>query len=170
MARKKTTWTAASLLANTTDDAGCMVWSGRMHTQNSAPLVDHDGERWMVRRLLLTFLDKPPAPGAFVCCTCETPGCINPDHLRVLSASKHLAKAATSPTRNETLRRHRIAATKQARHARLTPEQVQWVRTSPLSGAEVARQLGVHRSLTNRIRRGAAWAQPGNPWAGLGAR
>lgn len=170
MARKTTIWTAASLLANTTEDAGCLVWSGRMHSQNSAPLADHDGARWMVRRLLLTLLGKPPARGAVVRCICETPGCINPEHLRVLTRSRHMAEAATAPTRNEVLRRARIAATKQARHARLTPEQVQWVRTSPLSGAEVARQLGVHRSLTNRIRRGAAWAQPGNPWAGLGAR
>lgn len=170
MTRPQTTWTAAALLAHTHDDAGCMVWAGRMHSQNGAPLVDHQGRRRMVRRLLLELLGRNVRPGDFVRCRCETPGCINPDHLRVLPRATHMREVAASVNRNEPVRRAKIAATRRARHAVLTPAQVQEIRASDESAAALGRRLGVNKSLVARIRRGEAWADHTSPWAGMGAR
>ena len=169
MARPKMIWTLDALLARTIDDAGCLVWQGRRHHQNHVPLCDHEGRAWTVRRLVLTLLGKPLRPTDFVIATCDTTGCIAPEHLRIRSRSQHLAEVAASPNRNEVVRRARIAATRR-QSARLTPEQVAMVRASPESGAELARRLGVNKSLTNRIRRGEAWREEASPWAGMGAR
>lgn len=170
MARPQTTWTAAALLARTTDDAGCLVWAGRVHSQSGAPLVDHQGKSRMARRLLLALLGRTVRPSDFVRCRCGTPGCIHPDHLVVLPRATHMREVAASPNRNEAVRRAKIAATRRARHAVLTPEQVQEIRASDESGAAIARRLGVGKSTTNSIRRGEAWADHTSPWAGMGAR
>lgn len=170
MARPKTLWTAEALLARTVDDAGCRVWQGRTHTQNGVPLVDHDAKPWTVRRLLLTLLGRRIEPTDLVRCTCETPGCIEPEHLRVVPRQRHMAEVAAMGARNELLRRQRIAATVRQRYAVLTTEQAQMVRESRESSAELARRLGVNKSMVSRIRRGEAWVTHSSPWAGMGAR
>lgn len=93
------------------------------------------------------------APGVFapvVRHTCNNPACINPAHLRE-GTPKDNAMDRVIAGRGGNLKGECNG------RAKLTDLDVIAIRSSQLSGAELARQLGVSRVLVCRIRRGQAW-------------
>ena len=81
--------------------------------------------------------------------SCDNPACVNPSHLLT---------GTYADNRADCVARGRVA--KGVRHgkSRLTAEAVIRIKTSPLTCAELARQLGVNWSTVDNVRKGATWA------------
>lgn len=61
-------------------DAGCFIWSGTW-SERGYGRVYFDGRMWQAHRLSWTQKRGPIPAGLFVCHRCDTPSCVNPDHL-----------------------------------------------------------------------------------------
>lgn len=57
---------------------GCFVWLGEVD-KDGYGRISNDGKKIATHRAAYTIFKGPPL--AFVCHTCDTPSCINPDHL-----------------------------------------------------------------------------------------
>lgn len=67
---------------------------------------------------------------------CRNRACVNPAHLEAVTGAENVRRGAS---------------------AKLTPELVEAIRSSPESGRKIARQLGIHENTVYRVRRGESW-------------
>lgn len=81
---------------------------------------------------------------------CNNPGCINPAHLRAGTPHDNAIDRMLSGRGGD------LRGTNNGR-AKLTDAQVKEIRSSPLSGSEVAKLFGISKVMACRIRRGEAW-------------
>jgi ribosome-binding protein aMBF1 (putative translation factor) len=84
----------------------------------------------------------PVPAGMQVCHTCDNKMCVRPDHLWLGTWAENMQDMYSKG-------RHRSP-----KRWRLTPKQVDYIRSSDLSNSDLARQLGVSQSLISRIRSG----------------
>lgn len=117
---------------------------------------------------------------------CDNPSCNNPQHLFAGSiqdnASDMIAKGRKKPNRGEDhwsrfhperiargdnhhnrLHPEKMARGENSGACKLTGEQCKYIRESPLTGAAIARKLGVSRSQISNIRRGKSRILPNPP-------
>ena len=92
-----------------------------------------------------------PEKGEVVMHTCDNPPCTNPRHL-VLGTQKTNARD-----------RARTGRWFGMRTGKLTPEQVLYVRNSPKTQMELARELGVSQPTISNIRTGKTYDETGHP-------
>jgi hypothetical protein len=100
----------------------------------------------------------PIPPGMLVCHKCDTPACVNPNHLFLGTYTDNMRDAARKgrmnwkpgEKRNLPLGEHNPASV-------LTVEQVRDIRTSGMTGAAMARKHAVSAVTVSRIRRGIVW-------------
>ena len=162
-----TTQTIESLLARTEEVGECMEWQG--YVGNGSPQVSHNGKITTVRKLMRQLQGVPLVKGSSVGTRCGNPLCVNPDHLIERNARQHAQMMASkidfrSPVRTAKLQR---AA---AGRRKISAEGIAIALSDPRPAAQLAPELGVHRSLIARIRRGQAHRQVNasiNPFAGL---
>jgi len=92
--------------------------------------------------------------GTVIMHTCDNPSCCNPAHLKAGTQSDNV---------RDMIAKGRCAGAfpRGSKHpnSKLTEDDVTKILTSSLSGAEMARRLGVNRATVNRIRRGDGWSQ-----------
>lgn len=129
---------------------GCWLWdaakdaSGYGHFGIAAAKCQK-AHRWAYEMWI-----GPIPPAMQVCHACDTPSCVNPDHLFLGTAQDNMddrgAKGRTA---------RGVANGK----AKITPEIAAYIRRSPLSERAVARELGVHRGTVNAVRSGRTWAE-----------
>jgi hypothetical protein len=62
-------------------NSGCLLWLGSVDRKGYAQLRVGPRELRPVARLVLELAGRPVPVGQFACHTCDTPGCVNPDHL-----------------------------------------------------------------------------------------
>lgn len=61
-------------------ESGCYLWEGARSESGYGRV--YDGSRmWQAHRLVWTQVKGPIPHGLFVCHKCDTPPCVNPDHL-----------------------------------------------------------------------------------------
>lgn len=131
-------------------EAGCWLWTGglcgpmgygsftvRTGVSRAAHRVS-----WEVHR------GEIPA-GMFVCHRCDTPSCINPDHLFLGTHADNMADCVAKG-------RHAIGS--DAGGAKLTEAQVELIRQSSEPGPKLATEYGVSNSTISCIRTGKLWA------------
>lgn len=91
--------------------------------------------------------------GILVCHRCDNRRCFNPKHLFL---GTHKDNSLDMCDKG----RHAVGACLRGENhpnSKLTDATVEMVKTSALSGAELARLLGVNKSTVNKIRRGVSW-------------
>lgn len=154
------------------EDAGgdCLKWSGAHNKQGHA-LVRHDGNVRRVDIVLWTAVHgKAIKPGHTLVRTCETPGCCNHDHHKQVTRSAAMKKAFAEIGFGGEVHGRRVSQAVRHKIGSLTPDEVELIRTSPLNGAKLARQMGKTKSVVNGVRSGKCYrdySQPANPFAGL---
>ena len=154
--------TLAALMARTATDGNCRVWLGHCDSVGSPKITIHY-QKYFVRRLVWQLLHGPIAKGGQIGATCGTPGCTAPAHLVCRTQSQAL-KGRPIPIE----RRIRIALTQRANAAtKLTPEQVAEIRASTEPANALDKRYGLSNGRASLIRRGRAWRDYANPFAGL---
>ena len=58
----------------------CWIWQGRKH-QEGYGRYSEDGKEWLAHRYSATLVYGEIPSGNYVCHTCDTPSCVNPNHL-----------------------------------------------------------------------------------------
>lgn len=68
------------IISNTEKTNDCLLWKGNVMTCGYGR-VYLEGKYWRTHRLFYTIYKGEIPKGLFVCHTCDTPLCCNPDHL-----------------------------------------------------------------------------------------
>lgn len=157
---------------------GCWIWTARVSKWEYG--VISVGRKTVYAHRLSYELHRGPIPaGMFVCHKCDTPRCVNPDHLflgtpgdnmrdKVAKGRQAQGDRNGSRTRPDRLprgerhgRRTMPASTARGgRHgnAKLTEEIVAYIRTQrSVSHAVLAARFGVNRSVISEIQAGKTW-------------
>lgn len=90
----------------------------------------------------------PLQPGHFACHFCDNPPCIQPDHL---FAGTPLANA------QDMARKDRVSHGQGHHCAKLTEDDVRYIRTALMSARRLAVHFGVAANTVRKIRSGATW-------------
>jgi hypothetical protein len=126
-------------------NTGCWLWLRAANTQEYGNL-HLDGSYALAHRALyeLTFGQIPE--GMVVMHKCDTPCCVNPDHLMIgTKADNSRDMAQKGRWRNR---------------AKLTIDQVREIRGAEgLLHREIAERFGVARSIVTRIKNGSIWKE-----------
>lgn len=133
-------------------NSGCWLWTGCVHA-NGYGKIKSKQRTGLAHRFAWELFRAPIPPGMIICHKCDTPLCVNPDHLYVgTDADNCRDKMARG--------RDRKASGTDAAHAKLDWEKVAVIRSSPLSNKRLAKMYGVDPSTVWDARRGATWRQP----------
>lgn len=128
-------------------ESGCWLWTGALFRDGyGAVSVNRKMQRAHRVALARSGVDVPK--GAFVCHTCDTPRCVNPEHLYVGTPGSNVADAVA---RDRHMRGTRSA------HAKLTDQDVTAIRQAIGTHDEIAARYGVTRPTVSHIRERKTW-------------
>jgi len=154
-----------SLIGKTIDDAGCAVW--KLSCCNGHPAMRKNGKTVLVRRAVWEDENSAIPAGNIVRMTCETKNCITPWHMELTTFSKLGKQMGSLGRMSGPLRSAKIAATKRAKHSKLTNDDVVEIRSSLETGRAMAVKFGVNETHISRIKRNKCWKDFTNPFSGL---
>ncbi len=140
--------------------SGCFLWFGSSNRLGYGVVFERRFEygkgqpkkQFLAHRRSFESANGPVAPGLCVCHKCDTPSCVNPDHLY---AGTHTQNMADKKLRG---RVHRPAGEKNPK-AKLTPAIVQYIRLVYKTGQGpiLAKMFGVTPPSINNIAAGRTW-------------
>lgn len=128
---------------------GCWIWNGGLIKSYGA--FWYDGKTIRATHYSWELCHGRKVPEGFsMCHTCDTPMCVNPDHL-FLGTNKENTQDKVEKNRQAKGEKHGLS--------KLTQEQVNEIRLLPTSTThtDIAKQYGVSRTCISGIRRGLAW-------------
>ena len=127
-------WSRADQLGPTE----CWPWKGNRNGYGYGRLWMPSGREEMAHKLVWAIAHGPVPPGIFVCHHCDNPPCCNPDHLFLGTPKDNSVDASTKG--------------RMGRKTQLTPEQVSFLRTCPLSNSKAAEVIGKSKALVQWVR------------------
>ena len=141
-------------------NSGCWLWTayvpeepgyGRIRTRST-------GASESAHRASFQVYKGPIPAGMMVCHKCDVRSCVNPDHLFLGSASDNMRDAASKGRMKWKSGEKRNLPKGEAHPAaRLTEQDVKFIRESPEPGLRLARRFGVANITISRIRRRIIW-------------
>ena len=146
----------------------CYEWQQYVD-KNQRPVARSDGKPAYVQRLVIELSGNAPKYEWHAKTTCNNSKCCNPAHLKPMCAKKSMAEMWKGNNYQDPAY---LAARSRAAAARTktTPEMVRQIMTDTRPAAQMAREMGISRSLAQKIRAGKARKQVAasvNPFAGL---
>lgn len=102
-------------------NTGCWLWLGPMTTRGYAQ-VTYQSKTHIVSRLTYELAHGPLASGVFACHRCDTPLCVNPDHLFAGTAKDNIRDMWRKGREYLPWLSHRDRSWCQRRLHRMTPE------------------------------------------------
>lgn len=145
----------------------CWIWQGAC-TQQGYPIFRPFAKSpcTLVRRAAFELAGGKLKERVPLVTKCGEKKCVNPSCI-VESTTKKVARAAAKRGAFSTRQRAaKIAATKRTK-GKLDMDKAREIMNSKESGPVLAARYGVDRSLITRIKRGDAWKDYRNPFAGL---
>jgi len=129
-------------------NSGCWLWVGALSSKGYGLMREGRKVR-TVHRMVYESTVGPIEAGMCVCHRCDTPACVNPDHLFLGTNADNQAD--------------KVAKGRQARgegngRAKITADDVRAIRASSETRAQIARRYGLGWSTVNDIRKGRRWA------------
>lgn len=167
MPRPTIVQTLDSIMARTDEVGDCLEWQGMI--RNGTPQIRIARKMHTVRRVIRDLLGNPAAEGNYLAPSCGNPKCVKPDHIIERTRAQHMKRIASLVDHNHPIRITKLQKIKA--HARKVNEDgLAMIRTDDRKAEDVARELGVSKTLVNKIRRGQAYREvnaAANPFAGL---
>jgi hypothetical protein len=117
----------------------CWIWQRSVDSRGygSAALNDGTGRSTCAHKIVYEREHGPVPDGFQLDHLCRIPACVNPDHLEPVTNAVNTQRGAK---------------------AKLNPEKVRAIRTSPASTSALARHYGVSYDCIAHVRRGDRWA------------
>lgn len=135
--------------------SGCWIWTaGTRQNGKGTHYPRHwtdDGKSIGAHRFSFELAHGPIASSMYVCHKCDTPMCVNPNHLFVgthLDNMKDMVKKGRSFSGRGESKKGR---------AKLTNQQAQQIRQMDISQAKLAVMFGVSQTTISRIKRGESY-------------
>jgi hypothetical protein len=136
-------WTKTALGTN-----GCIVWNAAKNEQGYGRF-NYNGKNRHAHTVAYEITKEKVPNGYILMHSCDNPSCVNPDHLTVgTKAQNNLDmrnKGRARPPLNHVTR------------AKLTREQVEEIRTSPLGCRRLGKKYGVVPATIKKARRRVTW-------------
>lgn len=130
---------------------GCWIWTGGTRPNHRRTLYGRhhldNGSAEGAHRFSYILVNGPIPSGIYICHKCDTPLCVNPDHL---FASDHAGNMRDMVQKN---RSYRGRGELKRGRAKLTDQQAQEIRDMNLSHSKIAEIFGVSQTTISRIKR-----------------
>lgn len=130
-------------------ESGCWLWTADTSGQRYGRFK-LDGKTLYAHRVAWTLMVGPIPDGGFICHKCDTPLCVNPDHLFV---SDHKGNMRDMDRKG----RRRVGVGERHGKAKLTESQVLHILSSDMRIVDLARKFGVSSTAIHLIRTGKNW-------------
>jgi len=128
------------------DDSGCILWTAAKDEWGYGRFL-FKGKNRHAHRVAYE-ITHGEIPGALVVMhKCDNPACVNPEHLMLGTHADNVADMDRKGRANRT----------PTRHQKMTRDQAQEARSSPLSAQCLAARFGVSVSAIYQIRAGTTW-------------
>jgi hypothetical protein len=128
-------------------ECGCFLWTGHLNNMGYGRL-SVNGRMEYAHRVAYALRGNVIPNGVNVLHHCDTPSCVNPEHMFLGS---HADNVADKVAKNRHLYGSRIG------NSRLTEEIVREIRSSPLGVNAAARHYGVSPMTVSLLRRRKTW-------------
>ncbi len=132
------------------DDA-CLFWPFKSGTRGYGALQVNGKLTGAHRYMCMLVYGNPPFDGAYAAHSCGNGhhGCVNPRHLRWATAKENASDKELHGT-------HRKG--EHTYNAKLTEDRVRFIRSSNLTGKQLAKMFGCSRQIIDKARRRDTWA------------
>ena len=130
-------------------NSGCWIWTAGVVSAGYGALKVNGVQEPAHRHSWILY--RGPIPeGMQICHKCDTPSCVNPDHLFLGTGADNMA----DKTRKG---RHRYPVGSQISWATLNENDVRAIRSDQRQGRVLAREYGVSPATISNIKRGKGW-------------
>src|SRR5438105_2492420 len=132
-------------------NSGCWLWLGAVSggAWGGYGIIRIGGRNRQAHRISWELFKGEIPLGMQVCHTCDTPGCVNPNHLFVGTQSDN-QKDCNSKGRRDS--RGELNG-----RAKLTSELATMIKSSGKNKSELSREFGISRRQISRIKTGEHW-------------
>jgi hypothetical protein len=134
----------------------CWLWRGSIKPRNGYGHFRDGKKDFNAHRLAYELTYGPIPAGLEVMHTCDAPACVNPAHLKLGTHDENM---------QDCKRKGRYAKGESAYHAKLTEEQVRYIRanyrkTGPRkgNGKELSEKFNISRTVIYQIAAGETWS------------
>ena len=131
-------------------ESGCWLWAIGMTSGKYGAFNQGRGVVFKAHRYAYECVHGLIPPGLHILHSCDTPLCVNPDHLRAGTQSDN---SADMKARGRSLSGARNPS------AKLNPETVAMIRIYPAGYDRTAEHFGISRSVVRDIRKGRSWVE-----------
>lgn len=130
-------------------ESGCWIW---MRSVDGDGYGVHyiQGRKMFAHRRSYELFVGAIDDGLFVCHRCDVPACVNPHHLFLGTCKENL---------HDAIRKKRFAVGEKNVKAKLTWDDVRFIRSTNLSTREAMLRFGVSKPTINQIKRGTIWKE-----------
>lgn len=129
-------------------NSGCILWDG-LSTRHGYGVIRVGRLNWPAHRFAWTIENGPIPLGAILLHRCDTPACVNANHLRVGTQSDNV--------RDMTEKGRRARGTAFVTRTHLTERDIREIRVDRRSQRVVAAEYGITQSQVSRIRLRKNW-------------
>ena len=149
-------WDSVEFEANT----GCWLWTGPMGKNMRGTLM-HDRRQVLASRFSLEVHKGPIPQGMFACHKCDTPACVNPDHLFAGSPQDNVDDMIAKGRRREGGKLFGA----DHRRSKLTDSDVRVIRAllTRHSSKKIARYFDLYPNAIDNIKTGKTWWRVSGP-------
>lgn len=128
-------------------NTGCVLWTGCVD-RDGYGITSDDGKKTRAHRAAYRIAKGDIPEKMQVCHKCDTPACVNPDHLFL---------GTNLDNYEDSLRKGRRARGQNVGRGKLTEEQVREILADTRRSGIIAQAYGVNKSQIKILKRGGAW-------------
>ncbi len=138
---------------------GCLLWTGVCSREGYGRMTI-DGQRLLVHRVMWELAYGPIPDGMLVCHKCDTPRCVNPEHMFLGNHADNSADMAAKGRHFSRVSPEKVARGERSGQTHLTAENIRDIRGRRKGGATMyalGREYGVSRQAIRAIVLRKVW-------------